>query len=485
MPIRNTPPSLAGGFNDVVIVGGGVSGSMLAAQLLRQTNGPLRVILIERTAVVGRGVAYGTEHLGHLLNVPAGRISAFAEDSDHFFRWVEERVGRTGFPKAAARGDFLPRSLYGEYVYSVLAEARDAARPDVGIEVVVGEVIDIEETTAGAKVRLSDERSIETSRVVLALGNLPGEYPIRRSLRFYHGPRYVHIPWQADVLERIKSDDEILIVGAGLTATDIILQLDALGHRGKIHALSRRGLTPQAHAIADPYGSFLNPGDLPKTVSGALHAVRSEVRRAATLGKDWRAVLDSIRPHTNAIWQGFSWEQRARFMRHLRPYWEIHRHRLAPQVARRIEELRGAGRVEFYAGRLQSLTETPTGAEAVFRKRGTEQLVALHVGKVINCTGPRSDYSKYQHPLLINLLARGLIDHDPLALGIHANAAGEVFRYRAGPVGWLFTLGAPLKGVLWECTAVPEIRVQSRALAEKLISLKVHDQTESLSRAGL
>ncbi|MGC4074414.1 MAG: FAD/NAD(P)-binding protein [Nibricoccus sp.] len=477
--------SLSSLFNDVVIVGGGLSGSLLAAQLLRQADAPLRVALIERAAVAGRGVAYGTEESAHLLNVPAGKVSALPDDPDHFFRWVEARLGRTGFPRTVTRGDFLPRQLYGEYVYTILKEARESARPDVRLDVVVGEAIDIEETTAGAKVRLADERCIETARVVLALGNLPGEYPIRRSLRFYHGPRYVHIPWKTDALERIRPNDDILIVGAGLTAIDIILQLEGMGHRGKIHALSRRGLKPQAHAVAgEVYPPFLRPEALPKTVSGALHAVRDEIRRAGKQGKDWRAVLDSIRPVTNAIWAEFSWEQRARFMRHLRPYWEIHRHRLAPQVAAKIEALCAAGRVEFYAGRLESLVETTDGAEAVFRKRGGEERVTLKVGKVINCTGPRSDYSKYQHPLLINLLARGLIDHDPLALGLHANAAGEVFRYRGGPVGWLFTLGAPLKGVLWESTAVPEIRSQARALAEKLISLKTHDQAEPIPAIG-
>jgi uncharacterized NAD(P)/FAD-binding protein YdhS len=177
-----------------------------------------------------------------------------------------------------------------------------------------------------------------------------------------------------------------------------------------------------------------------------------------------------MRPQSQALWHGFSTAERARFMRHLRPYWEAHRHRIAPPVAATISRLASEGRVKYYAGRLQSLVETARGATAVFRRRGTNEVVTLKVGKVINCTGPRSDYSKYQHPLLINLLARGLIDHDPLALGINALPTGEVLRYRGPPVGWLFTLGAPLKGVLWETTAVPDIRTHARALAETLSS---------------
>ena len=483
MPALFTP--VTSSSYHAVIIGGGVSGTLVAAQMLRLAKAPLRVALIERSAVVGRGVAYGTESPDNLLNVPAAKISVLADEPDHFLRWVSERVGRTGFPTEVSPGDFLQRSLFGQYVYSVFKEARDAAPPEVKLDVIVGEAIDIEETPAGAKVRLADERCIEGQRVVLTLGNLPGEYPIKRSLPFYHGRYYVHVPWKAEALESIRADAEVLIVGAGLTAVDVILQLARQGHCGKIHALSRRGLLPQKHQLREAYPDFLDAAALPKTVRKAMHLVRREVERAAGEGHDWRQVLDAVRPHTRAIWQGWSWEERARFMRHLRPYWETHRHRLAPHVAERIEALRAEGRVEFYAGRLQSLKETPDGAETVFRRRGCETLITLKVGKVINCTGPRTDYSKYQHPLLINLLARGLIDHDPLALGIHANADGEVFRYRGGPVGWLYTMGAPLKGVLWECTAVPEIRVQARALAEKLISLSHYEQHESLSGAGV
>jgi uncharacterized NAD(P)/FAD-binding protein YdhS len=193
------------------------------------------------------------------------------------------------------------------------------------------------------------------------------------------------------------------------------------------------------------------------------------VRSAQVAGIDWRPVLDAIRARTPALWAALSWQERARFMRHVRPFWEGHRHRLAPVVAAKIDALRTAGRLHFYAGRLEKMTELPDGVEARFRLRLRSRMQTVKVSKVINCTGPRSDYSKYQHPLLINLLARGLIDHDPLALGINATPGGEVLAYRGGPVGWLFTLGAPLKGVLWECTAVPEIRTQAKALASRLL----------------
>lgn len=462
MPITPTNP------RHLAVVGGGLSGALLVVHLLRLASPGTQITLIERNPPVGRGVAYGTECGEHLLNVPAARMSAFMDQPDHFVQWVSERVGRLGYPDRVSPGDFLPRKIFGDYIASVFAEARTKAPDTIRFTNITGEVIDIEERPEGnVRLLLADARTIDVDRVVLALGNLPGEYPIKRSLPFYHGRRYVHVPWRPEVLEGINKNQDVLIVGAGLTATDIIVQLDRLGHRGTVHAVSRRGLRPRAHAegvVLHP--SFLDEAALPTTVRALTHRIRAEVHK----GGDWRAVIDSIRPYSHALWQGFSWEERARFMRHMRPFWDVHRHRIAPQVAEIIARLVDAGHVKFYAGRLQKLAETPTGAEVVFRKRGTEDLVTLNVAKVINCTGPRTDYSKYQHPLTINLLARGLIDHDPLALGLSATPEGEVNRYRAGPSGWLFALGAPLKGVLWESTAVPEIRVQSAALAQRILS---------------
>lgn len=174
-------------------------------------------------------------------------------------------------------------------------------------------------------------------------------------------------------------------------------------------------------------------------------------------------------------------------MRYVAPIWEGLRHRLAPKLAEVLARLEAEGRVKFYAGRLQSLDVDASGVDAVFRRRGKNQHVALRLAKVINCTGPRTDYSKYQHPLFVHLLARGLIDHDPLALGINALPTGEVLRYRGEPVGWMYALGAPLKGVLWETTAVREIRAQAQALAERLLGSPMatfENQNGSLQAGG-
>ena len=459
---------------DVVIVGAGLSGTLVAANLLLRARPGLRITLIERKPPFGRGVAYGTLSPVHRLNVPASKLSAWPDEPDHFFNWASAQVGAPGLGDTpVAKADFLPRYLFGRYLEAVLEEAKERIASGVIFRAVGGEVIDIDDSSEEGPhtIMLSDGTTLAADVVVLALGNLPGEYPIRKPLRIYHTWRYVHVPWLMAAVENIKPDEEVLIVGAGLTAVDIILQLDAQGHQGTIHALSRRGLRPKKHMLGPPYPSFLDKEPLPATLRSTLHRVRQELRKAAAEGVDWRAVLDAMRPQTQALWKGYSREDRARFMRHVRPFWETHRHRLAPQVAERVEQMEVEGKVKFYAGRLQTLEERSGAVSAVFRCRGTDVLTTLRLGKVINCTGPRTDYSKFQHPLFINLLARGLIDHDPLALGINASPEGEVYRYRGDASRWLFTLGAPMKGALWECTAVPEIRMQAARLAERIVGL--------------
>lgn len=289
---------------DIVVIGAGLSGSLVAANLLRRAWPGIKVTLIERKPPFGRGVAYGTLSPVHRLNVPAGKLSAWPDDPDDFFNWASHQPTQPGLDEPVAKTDFLPRYLFGQYIEATLASAKNASEErwrspganafpedDGGalapiFKMAVGEVVDIEENVAGGPhtVLLADGTTLPAHRVVLALGNLPGEYPIRKSLPIYRSWRYVHVPWLMAAVENVKPNEDVLIVGAGLTAVDIILQLDAQGHRGTIHALSRRGLQPQIHRLGPAYPNFITSSNLPMTLREVTRRVRTEIKKSSGAG---------------------------------------------------------------------------------------------------------------------------------------------------------------------------------------------------------
>jgi uncharacterized NAD(P)/FAD-binding protein YdhS len=454
----------------VVIVGGGGSGTLLAVHLLRQARGPLEVVMVEPRRP-GRGVAYDAPHHEHLLNVPAGRMSALAEEPDHFTSWLL----RTGALVAA--DSFVPRHLYGLYLGATLDEARRSAPPGVLFRRSAQQVADVAIAGEGAAVRLADGEVLLTDRVALALGNLPGPGPLPDLLG---DPRYVHDPW-ADGALLSTADEPLLVLGSGLTMVDVALGLVARGRRAPIRAVSRRGLWPQAHLLA-PGAPVLAPKPLGReaTVLDWLHSVRTQAETARGLGTDWRGVVDALRGITVEIWTGLADAERRRFLRHLRPYWEAHRHRMAPRVARTIDELRRSGRLTVEAARVTA-TPRDEGLEVTLRPRRGGPSERLLVQRIINATGMEMDVTTATSSLLRKLLAAGLVRPDPLRLGLDATAYGALrdAAGRASPV--LFTLGPPLRGLLWESTAVREIRQQAEALCRSWLETLPGETADEVS----
>jgi len=201
-----------------------------------------------------------------------------------------------------------------------------------------------------------------------------------------------------------------------------------------------------------------------------LKALRLEVHRAEASGGDWRAVVDSLRPHANRLWQGLSAADQRRFFRHLRPYWEAHRHRMAPQVAKVIEGLAQQGRLRLHAGRVKVLFWDEEGADVEIKLRGRFGRVVLRVNRVINCTAPESDYRMLTHPLWRNLFARGIAVAGLIGLGLRTGPEGQLVNAEGEPSPSVFTLGVTRIGTLFETTSVEEIRAQAAALASRLLS---------------
>lgn len=452
----------------IVIVGGGCSGLLLAAQLLRRADGPLEITLLERDASrMGRGVAYGTEHPAHLLNVPAGRMSAFPEEPGHFLAWAEERSAEILDPPwvpAVDEAAFLPRRAYGAYLGHVLAEAESSAAPGVRLVRRCAEVLDIEPEGDGVRIHLQDGAVLVGDAAALALGNFPPGDPALEGPGFLRSGRYFGNPWDPGVRERLRGARSCLLLGSGLTMADWAVSLSTEGYEGTLLVLSRRGLWPQVHRATGPPPPLPDGPRRPSTVRGWMRWLRSTAARTG----DWRAAVDALRPVTAEIWRALPAVEQRRFLRHVRPYWDCHRHRLPPPVAERLEALKASGRLEVVAGRLVDCQEAGELVQVRFRPRGAASLESREVAAVVNCMGSESDYRRLDSPLVKALLARGLARTDPHRLGLDTVPPGRLVDAEGRPSTRLFTLGPPRKGGLWETTAVPEIRVQARDLAQVL-----------------
>lgn len=452
----------------VAIVGGGFSGAMTAAHLLRHAAAPLRVVLIDTRDRIGRGVAYGTDDPAHLLNVPAGRMSAFPDVPDHFLRWASSR------DEGVTAATFLPRSLYGQYVESIIDEAAAHAKA-AALERVTDEVssIDPHRFGAGMVVSLRHGSPVRADAVVLALGNPPA----RRLPGLAKGDdadeRVIGNPWDVGRISSIEPDDRILIVGSGLTMLDVVISLQRQGHQGPVHVISRHGLVPQAHRPEPrsvPYELPEGFASRPWTAAGLLRALRAESRRAASVGGDWRDAIDALRPITADLWRALDVTERRRFLSHLSTRWDVHRHRCAPESAAGIGLLREKGWLTVRAGRITTVRPTPRPDVAVaWRPHGERREELLRVDRVVNCTGPETDIAKVDSLLVRRLLSNGMIRRDELGLGVETADNGAVIGADGAASDRVFAVGPWRRAALWESTAVPELRVQAARMAAHLL----------------
>ncbi|NML05108.1 FAD/NAD(P)-binding protein [Sphingomonas sp. G-3-2-10] len=436
-------------INHVAIIGAGFSGTLQAINLLRH-DGP-RATLIERAPQPGVGLAYGAAHPSHVLNVRAGNMSALPDDPGHFVRWLESR----GVANPATA--FIPRVTYGEYLRQMLDETRAAAGDRLTI--IQGEVEDVE---VGAKARvILGDRTIDADAAVLAVGNLPPHSPPGLDPDALSANRYKGDPWDASMPEGLGEDDTVLIIGTGLTMVDVALTLDAHGYRGKIVALSRRGLLPRPHG---PGAEWQRIDERPDTnASTLLGNVRA---RADAIG--WRNAVDELRPFTQPMWGNATEDQRARFLRHLRPWWDVHRHRLAPEVHARLQAIIDRGQLSVVAGKTLSFDERPDGIELTWRPRGKQTSETVTVQRIVNCTGPLTDLARTAEPLLRKLAARGTIRADEARLGIDVDNQAQTINSQGQINPALYALGPMTRGAFWEIVAVPDIRTQTWNLARRL-----------------
>lgn len=426
---------------DVAVIGGGFSGTMTAAQLARRG---LKAALIEGGGKMGRGVAYSTREPAHVLNVRAEVMSAWPHDLEDFARQVEADGGSSK--------DFSERRRFGRYMDEVLESAIAS-----GVTPIEATAVSATRKQGGWVVALQDGGRVEAKAVVLAIGN---QEPAPMRVAAGISPeRFINNPWGGEARaadERLAGTDRsVLLLGTGLTAVDHVLALDAHGHCGRITMLSRRGQVPRGHVAYEPV-----PVEADEVPMGNVMTLWRWLRQR-TGQMNWQAAVDALRPHASTIWRSFSPEERRRFMRHARPYWDVHRHRIATEVAARMKQLIGNGQLEVVAGRVRSMREVEGGIEVEIARRGSGEIETRLFDTVVNCTGPLGNMTRTVNPVVRQMLDDELIAVDELGIGIDVDGND-----RAGDGVW--AMGPTTKGKYWEIIAVPDIRFQAERVADDI-----------------
>ncbi|TJW09148.1 MAG: FAD-dependent oxidoreductase [Mesorhizobium sp.] len=440
--------------SSIIIVGGGASGVVLAAHLLKSPNPDLRVTLIEKRPHFGQGIAYSTLLSAHVLNVSAAGMSAYADDPGNFSRWLLER----GLVTPEQAPVYAPRSLYARYLKELLDDLEAREQQTGRLRLIREESLSISPTASGVEVALANGTSVVAHLAALATGH--DEEP---------GAGQGHaIRMGSEADTALAEDSRVLVLGTGLSMVDAFLSLEQRGHRGEIVAVSRRGLLPSPHRKGNPIK--LDVADIPlgTQLSYFVGWFRDLIRENQKAGIDWRDVVDGLRPFNQKIWQNWPSSAKRRFVEHTKAWWDIHRHRMAPEVYAGVTEAVQSGRIRLVAGRVVDITPGD-GFSVQVQSRHTQQLETFDVARIYDCTGIARDISTTSNSVVRSLVDRGLARPDPLRLGLDVTANCEVIASDGTVSAKILAVGPLTRGTFFEIDAIPDIRVQCARLSKQLL----------------
>lgn len=457
---------------DILIVGGGLSGAMLAAQLMR-LPGKRKVLLIEPRTELGRGEAYSAVELGHTLNGNAARMSVDPDNADDLTQWLTDYIAAGGWPESDQQHVpiselFPPRGIFGLYARQRLAEAQaQGALNGSTVEHIQAEAVDVQSDADTVHLTLNDGRQLKAAFAVLATGMFPAARTPQTQSSGLNAAALD--PWDVAAMRQLDPQSTVLIIGSGLTMVDAVVSLELAGHRGPIEVFSRHGLLPHVRRQPPAWLDFLAEDPSIRTPRQLVRELRRHCREAMAQGIDWQAPLDTVRAHIGRLWHQATDVQRRQFVRHVRPWWESHHHRSPPLSAELVARLHQEGRLRIHAASFKGLApSSDNGVSIHLRRRGEEQTCVVSGAALINSSGIEYDWRRVARPLPQQLLARGLVQPGPLALGIAAQVDGAVLGADGQASSRLFAMGPPLRGMWWESTAVTDVASQAKALAARL-----------------
>lgn len=459
----------------LIIIGAGFSGVVAAIEFMRHAPDGAKVTMVNRSGRMARGLAYGTSSQHHLLNVPAGNMSAILDEPDSFLSFCQNT--RSDIHS----GSFVPRAVYGAYLENLLASAEAQNAPRVACERITGDIVSIEKQGSDVTLKLASGEQLTADHVILAFGNFSPANPIPLS-RDVSNTTYVPDPWAPGVELVSNSVKKVLLIGAGLTAVDVLLTIKRLYPAIKVVMLSRRGLLPKGHREILPNPKFIT--DIDKEILSAtpsarsyLKVVREHVNKSP---EHWREIVAALRPITPELWSRMPSVEKRRFLRHLQVYWDVHRHRLAPETYRAFQNEMTTESVKLIAGRVESVCFSESDASVEIRARGSLQAERLLFDKIINCTGPCTGISKINDGLISDLVQKGVLSSDALELGLTVDEDYSLLSESGEKNPWISYVGPMLRARLWEATAVPELRFHAKQLAVRIANLFVSAQANDL-----
>lgn len=460
----------------ICIIGDGFAAAVGVLRLLRTGPRALDLTVVGPAETIGRGIAYATPLRDHLVNGLAKTFGVVPEEPDHLPAWVHARAAALGWtppPGVPPTEAFVPRQLYGTYVQETLAQELRRSADRVHLAHLRERAVDLVRDGDGYLVSLADGQEVAADIVVLATGLVPKQ-PVRVTRddgQVQPQPqRLLRDPWNPDAWRPLAEARELLLVGSGLTALDFMLSAEAAGFRGRYTLLSRRGLLVQERADVPAWPHGLDPKQLPADLRGLLREARRIRREIQAEGGHPQQIASTLRPHLPALWRAASQRDRQRFIRHLRPFWEISLHRAAPVSGQRLAALQADQRVQQKVGSLLGLHDTPDGRVAVqWRPRGASQPDSFNVDWVVDAHGYEFDWTRMDDPLVRKLLQRGLVRPHATGFGIDAQVdTGQLTNAQGDLQRSLLAIGHPLRGVSWESNSIGEQVVQASSAANAI-----------------
>lgn len=453
------------------IIGGGFAGTMTAANLIDILDEACEIIIVNERESFNKGIAFNPYSSRHLLNVVAGKMGAYPGQETDFLEWVVKRPEFKNKDKGVIANSFLPRKLYGTYLVEVWEHSSALAKSKgIRVTVIDAQVVDLSQIQDSVMLSLSDGTTAKVDHCVIATGNHLPKNPTIDNPHFFNSKKYFRNPWQIEAVQSVDNSVPVLIVGNGLTMVDTVLGLLEHNFKGEIYSLSPHGfrILPHRHngicytKLEEELTPDINLYELVKLVNKHIKSVRE-------FGVSAEPIIDSLRPHTQRIWQTLTNTEKKVFMSRLRHLWGVARHRIPLHIHDKIQQLQIDGRLHVVAGKLLECSEQDEFVSATFLNRKSGSAEKLKVSRVINCTGPDSDLANLDGHFLKNCMLKDILSQDDLKLGIRADTSTfQVFNSQGKKINNLYTIGSNLRGELWESTAVGELRVQARRLAERL-----------------